>query len=209
MSFIHLEINKINDKVDSLNKRVLSIEEYSRDMHREVEVFDNRLKAMSGDINEARNAAHESIDEAVNECQQIQVRQNNIIVSGLVEMEEGTLQERAEHDSRRFLEILDELKSQSVEVKNLQRIGKSRNDGKRLLRVKLGSLSDKYEVLKRAKIPKHGKFSGIYINPDQTPRQQRISKLLRNELRKRREAGEEVTIFRGKILPTQVVKNFQ
>ena len=40
----------------------------------------------------------------------------------------------------------------------------------------------------------------VYVNPDQTKRQRELSKALRNELRARRDLGEDVVIRHGKIV---------
>ena len=45
-----------------------------------------------------------------------------------------------------------------------------------------------------------GKFRGVFIKPDLSPREQEADKRLRSELRRRKEDGEKVTIRRGRIV---------
>ena len=147
---------------------------------------------MNAELTEVKLASQETFDEAVADFQRMQSRQNNIIVSGLREKEDGSVAERVEHDLEKFSEILAELKLSGVDVLSARRVGKERLDGKRLLKVELKSSSDKLEVLKQAKYLKRGRFSGIYLNQDKTPLQRRKYGLLRSELKMRRERGEEV-----------------
>ena len=46
-----------------------------------------------------------------------------------------------------------------------------------------------------------GKYRGVFLKPDLTPREQESEKRLRSEFRRRREGGEKVIIKRGQIVP--------
>ena len=51
-------------------------------------------------------------------------------------------------------------------------------------------------------------FKNVYINPDLTIRQQKESKALRDELKKRRNNGESVVIRNGEVVPKNNEQNF-
>ena len=72
----------------------------------------------------------------------------------------------------------------------------------RLLLVELGDVSTKRIILKQAtKLRKSSTWSNIYISPDLTPKERSQNKLLRDELKTQRSAGEkDIYIKRGKIV---------
>ena len=83
-----------------------------------------------------------------------------------------------------------------------------RDDGKQLLKVELSSRGEKRDILRRSRHLKKGKFSSIFISEDLTPRQQEQIRIMRRELKLRRENGENVVIFKGKVTPMVDVKHF-
>ena len=72
----------------------------------------------------------------------------------------------------------------------------------RLLLVELEDVSTKRIILKQAtKLKKSSTWPNIYISPDLTPKERSQNKLLRDELKLRRSAGEkDLYIKRGKIV---------
>ena len=89
------------------------------------------------------------------------------------------------------------------------RIGKQRPDGNRILKIVCKDPVIKRTLLTKAKLLRtNPSFQNVYINPDQTPRQQELSKDLRMELRMRRDMGEDVVIRRGKVVRKSAFVNF-
>ena len=82
------------------------------------------------------------------------------------------------------------------------RIGVKRTaERPRLLRVTLGDIRTKREILGKAKLLKFSKFKDIYINPDLTADQREADGRLRAELKRRRNEGEtNIYIKRGNIV---------
>ena len=77
----------------------------------------------------------------------------------------------------------------------------------RLLRVKCETMEEKLSILRLSKkLRDCEEYKGIYVNPDLTLKQRELGKIQRQELKRRRDAGEDVVIRRGQIIAKQ---NFQ
>ena len=109
-------------------------------------------------------------------------------------------------------EIEDVLEHLHLSIENIEyahRLG-NRLTGSRPIRAVCIAATKKYEILRRSKSLRHSQtFKDIYINPDLTPLQQKESRLLRIELKQRREIGEDVMIRRGKIVSKRNEQNFR
>ena len=69
------------------------------------------------------------------------------------------------------------------------------------MRVVCVDAANKFEILRNSKCLRDSdEFKGIYINPDQTQLQRMEAYNLRQELKQRRAAGEDVLIRRGEIV---------
>ena len=92
----------------------------------------------------------------------------------------------------------------------MHRLGKPRSDKPRPIRIVGFDGSGKIEILKKSRSLKDDRsHSGIYVNADLTPRQQKEAKDLRDELKRRRAAGEQdIVIYRSKIVQKSQIQNF-
>ena len=110
---------------------------------------------------------------------------------------------------KRLLGCID-VKVDLMQVSRIGRISKNRN---RLLRVVFKNENSRNIVLQKAKyLRQNHNTKAIFISPDRTPYEQAEFAKLRKELQERREAGEDVVIFRNKIVKKeerQERKNFQ
>lgn len=76
--------------------------------------------------------------------------------------------------------------------------------------MKFSDSETKNNVLKKAKTLKNSsKYQRVYVNADLTPEQRKLNKDLRSELKRRKESGEDVVIYRNEIKTRQEIKNFQ
>jgi len=105
--------------------------------------------------------------------------------------------------------MLREVGCETNDTFRLQRLGKISSNHSRPIRISGLNDTHRSDILRRSKSLRLIKrFNKVYINADLTPLQQRESKSLREELSRRRAAGEEdLIIFRGKI--TSRNQNFQ
>ena len=148
----------------------------------------------------------------MDEREDINRRKFNVVVLNLAEPDDGSSTNpwnnsvKKQMDIKSFSTVLNESLDMNIgdgskDIKDAVRIGTKRGDGKaRLLKIMFHDLQIKREVLGKAKLLKSGKHSGIYINPDLTPEQRIKDKALRDELKLRRNNGEEgLVIKRGRI----------
>jgi len=96
-------------------------------------------------------------------------------------------------------------------ILQVRRVGKVRQDMKRILRVNCGDERTVKTLLMRAKSLKTSyDFRTVYIGRDLTLQQQREERILREELERRRRSGQNVVIYRGKICDkSEIGKEFR
>ena len=127
------------------------------------------------------------------------LRMTNVIVRGLPEGS-GTVQERAQKDEKAVEDLLTAIEVRSGNVTGVKRLGKVKDGHARLLCVTFRDVSQKHEVLRKAKLLRDSsKFKRVYVQPDLTRMQQEIDWRLRKELKDRRDKGEDVVLFGGEV----------
>ena len=95
------------------------------------------------------------------------------------------------------------------EIRDIRRIGKDIGRGRKMIKLELSSEEVKQSVLRKARSLRHNpKYKSVFINPDRTPLQQKEFKLLREELRVRKENGEDVVIFKNKVTKRDYLPSF-
>ena len=146
----------------------------------------------------------EKINEDVEEKLEAFRRRKNIILYGMPEEKNKDDRNRCEIDEANIKNLLKELKT-NVKNYEITRIGKQIIDGRpRPIRVELNRESDKYEILKGAfnlKTTRNETFKRVIITTDMSFKQREAEKLLREELKERRQSGEKnLKIRRGKIV---------
>ena len=150
-------------------------------------------------------------DEAIfREFEERHRRRKYLIISGLRESS-GSLEERRESDRDAVKELADEIGVKDLDLltNQVSRIGplNTSSSRPRLLRVKCDTMEDKFSMLRLSKKLRNcEEYQGIYVNLDLTLKQRELGKIQRQELKRRREAGEDVVIRRGQII---VKQNFQ
>lgn len=143
------------------------------------------------------------INQAASEIQEIERRKFNVVIAGLPETENDTVQ---------FLKIANEhhiLSSPLAadDIVDIQRLGKKRNDKIRLLKIRFLSLAKKRMILNMHRY-RHNSLDLqdnnedlpiIFVRPDLTKAQQAADTELRNELQ--RKGATKFRISKGKIIP--------
>ena len=137
-------------------------------------------------------------------------RMNNIMIHGVTEKSDGSLQERIDWDRSQILKVMDELGAPGVEIGYCRRIGKARANGPRLLKVRVNDVAKKRDILQRARTLRNSvHFRNVFMHADLTPMQQEVDKKLRDELKSRRELGEDVVIYRNAVVLRTSIQNFR
>jgi len=174
-------------------------------------------KSMSDEINQLRNdykVINEKLaDDILEEVRQREMRKDFIILSGVPERQDCSLEERKVADEESIRAIANELNC-PLNFTDTHRIGKQTSTRPRLLRFKCTDVDDRNHLLKyarRLRSSNESFFTSVYINPDRTPRERVKRKLLTEELRRRRQEGEDVIIKHGKVIRNDRIPtlNFQ
>lgn len=111
-------------------------------------------------------------------------RQRNLIIRGVPECDSADVKERTG-------EILSSILPESIDkVVSAARIGRAGTDRPRLVKVVLSEISTKYAVLGSKKHLDRNRFPNIEILNDLTREQSKVLRSLREEIRRRRDAGE-------------------
>ena len=148
----------------------------------------------------------------VNEVEERDRRKPNLIVSGLLEKEEGDVLERKRWDEKQVEALFQSLCQMNKDaISSVHRIGKVNlvKSTPRLLKVVCRDNESKRALLRKARdLRNTANFKQVYVNPDLTPVQQEQSKRLRRELRMRRDRGEDVVISNGRVIQRNGTQNF-
>lgn len=196
------EINKVNDKIETLFEKVNETV---------VRVSKLEKKCHSLEIKLAKKDTSCSLDtEALmHEAEERHRRRKYLVISGIPEHTTGNVEERRQKDLRKVKVVVSKAGVKSFEPEQLSRIGSISSSRPRLLRFKCESMETRNSILKGAKLLKSSQeFRNTYINADQTLQQRKKNKELREELRRRKEAGEDVAIRRGQIVDLAEEQNF-
>ena len=201
------ELNAIHGKLSLLEERINHFETNLSSLVAKQNIQDEKIERLTMDFN---SALSNLASETSNEVHQRVLRCKNVIITGLEDQPTGTLEERKEKDEEDVGNILEALEEENVEVSNIRRIGKIRSDGKKMLKVELSSEEEKRRVLRKAKSLRHKPvYETVFINHDRTIFQQKEYRLLREELKSRRENGEDVVISRNKVVERRSLQHFQ
>jgi septal ring factor EnvC (AmiA/AmiB activator) len=207
LSDFHDEVKKINISIEHLTTKI--------------ETFENRLseiqtKSIENEkqINELRHNVlsmqNNLLDDVTNEMEQRAQRMQNLVISGISEKSSGSVQERVAHDEAEVKHVFNEMGLKKVNSYHVSRIGKPRQDRPRLLKVICPDVATKQTILRSGKsLRKSALYRNVFINEDRTPMQQESSRQLRADLRRRKELGEDVVIYRNRIVFRNEPQNFQ
>ena len=199
------EVEKLNDVVSSLTVKVdlLAVK------NAELENRCQKLEDQSRNISSIKDLRSET-EDLLYEIEERQKRRKHLIVAGLPECSNGTLEERAAKDEETLRELSRGIGLENFDVEEVRRIGRISSSKPRLLRVKCYDNESKIAMLRKARSLRHlPQYSKVYINPDLTLFQREQNKQLRTELRRRREMGEKVTIRRGQIVDLTQEQHFR
>ena len=191
------DIHDIKTTLRTLSSRVDEIDAKTN-------LLEERCKKLEVDKEDAyQNCKSSEIcpDEFCSEAALRHQKRKYLVMTGLSEQTTGTVKEREEMDRRLIEEITKSIGVENFLPTHVSRIGGLSGPKARLLRFKCNNESEKFNILRKARgLKNHTRFSGVYINPDLTYEQRRNSRKLRNELKERRLAGENVSIRKGRLV---------
>lgn len=202
-SFIRILEDKLSKRLDPLTEAIENLMKVNATLQAD-------LQKLRIDHESLKARYDESLETTINEISDRKGRCNNIIISGLQEKEAGSLDERRENDTdivRSMFKFLDN--SREYDVRSAQRIGRLNPNKPRLLKVELNDVTQRNNILKNARSLRRSSWDSVYINPDYTEMQRVQNRKLREELKSRRNSGEDVVLYRGKIVKKPSASNFR
>lgn len=180
-------VNVLREEIQELKQQILQQEKEIVFLKKSLEDHQSRVFSNNEDIMIEMNSRIQKKDY--------------LIMSGVPEAKEGSLEERRAWDEDLIQDIARTLGCSSLPTEDITRIGKIDRLKPRLLRMKCCSRESRMTLLRKAKeLRKSDKFRGIFLSPDLTHIQRRNNRALRAELKERRERGERVKIAHNKIV---------
>ena len=202
-------IKSVNEKIESLSQVINTLSNRVSDLEDSSKTTEAKYAAMRKEFEEMKLKCSYSQPEVSDEMDQRLSRRYNLIISGLPERDDGTAGQRMEHDRKEVTKLLNDLEVEGDFTKN-HRIGRKEEGRGRLMKITCASESMKYDIMKKAKhLKRLPERKNVFINPDRTPMQQKQFKEIREELKRRKEGGEDVVIYRDRVVQRKSIKNFQ
>ena len=149
-------------------------------------------------------SANRSVAAAVDEYVDRERRKQNLIIHNLPEPSDCPDNQRMDKDLQQVSDLFkSEFGVPDNSASRPTRLGAPKSNKPRLLRVEIKDLAAKRQILRNAtKLRASSKWSNVYVSPDLTPKEREQNKLLREELRSRKAAGEkDLYIKFGRIVP--------
>ena len=202
------EINLVKSKLESFDSRITSIEaSLSKFQHGYSEMM-SEISNLKGEVKLFKS---EAVQDCTEEVEARCLRLNNIILFGVPEKEDGSVEERKDWDALRVGDILEEINVVDLEISDHRRLGKKHNNRARPLKVCVRDLEKKKEILRKSKnLRASNSMRDVYIKQDLTRAQQEQRKLLRQELAARKAAGDDdFVIYGNRVLSRKDILNFR
>ena len=217
-------------KQNLLEKRMDESEEKSLKKEQAYEErFQNIEKQLSDNL-KSKNDKPEKLESMINEVKKTEVniermiqaevgiyldnknekerKKQNLIIQRVIETEEKEEEQKSKDkdEVKKIIqitnpELLGEIDDILKEDKNIIRLGRKKADKPRPIRVILNDEEMKRDILKRCKNLKESAYKHISVQEDLTREEQEKQFKLRQELRKQKEEGQKVCIYRGEIIP--------
>ena len=170
------------------------------EMQKKLNQVDTKWKRMEEDLKEF---IAKTVIEVMEEREEKQKRMKNVVIFNLREPDTGNLsmKEKKEQEQAMCMDIIaNELGVEEVQIMETIRLGKQEHNVRegvqrpRALLVKLTDVQTKWEIVKIAKKLKEAKkeeYRNVYIVPDLTLKERAAEKVLRDQLKQKREQGEK------------------
>lgn len=201
------ELKKISGTLNALEAKIRNVEDTLQRVLDTQTIQDAEMKILKKEISTMKD----NYDGILAEVESRDRRKANLILSGIPEKDEGTAEERKRSDLltvKRLFSTLDNSTKKDL-ISAVVRIGKITSSRPRLLKVICCDSETKRTLLSKSKdLRNFEQYKNVYINPDLTPLQQVKNNKLREELRNRRNLGEDVTIRNGRVVIKNSPQNF-
>ena len=174
--------------------------ELENKFHKEIESLRESFDQLK---KETKSSLKDTEIEVLRDLHEGELRKNNIMIFGMRESDSASASEQKEQDRRNVEMLSGELGVDDLHFESLIRLGKP-SDKPRPIKLTGIPMNQRSDLLRRAhhipKLDEHFNFKRVFIKPDLTPKEQLVDRQLRQELRRRREAGDNVFIRDGQIV---------
>ena len=206
MIYMLKELSKKMTKME--NDQATKMQQLSEQM---TKMEDKMERRMNEKIKLAEGEMMLKINSEMEEKLERVKRKNNLVIHGMKESINGDNEERLKLDMQKVEKLLKELEVTAPKM-NLARLGKKLNIEKpRPIKIELENEGEKFKILKKAGRIRETdveEFKKIIISGDMTIKQRELDKILREELKERRQKGERnIKIKNGRIVTTTEQKN--
>ncbi len=193
------------------------LEKHMQQLSSKIEFLLESNKTISARCNELQREVEimkkEKSVDVTNEVAERIIRRRNVVMAGIPECTQGSVTDRKSEDEQRVREVRAVLGCASDGMEEASRLGRIQFGKDRLLRVRFEKEEDRQQILRCApklKAADQPWMRNVFINPDRTRLEQDQYRILRNELKRRRQNGEKVFIRSGKVLTEEELeaKNF-
>lgn len=195
---------------DKLLDRIMAVENSVLTLRKEHDGLASEVTALKLNFGALECNVKRDIDSCMDEFQNRSIRMNNLILHGVPEQDAGTADERIDLDKTQVERMLSDLNIVNADITDCKRIGKGQRNGPRLLRIRMQDVNKKFEILRKSNgLRNTTSFKKVFVHQDFTRWQRDEQKCLRDELKIRREHGEDVVIYRGKVTKRSDIRNFR
>lgn len=203
-----IECRKLGSSIEMLTNKIEIFENSLSDLQVMVKEHEEKIASLKSTV---ENLQANLAVEITEEMEQRSLRATNLIISGISELNSGSVDDRKEHDENEIKAVINEMEiQQSPNYFQITRIGRPRQDRPRLIKLVCPDIHTKRLILRNGKsLRSSTRFRNIFVNEDRTPMQQEQFRVLRAELQRRRETGEDVVIFRQKVMKRSDIENFR
>lgn len=205
------EIKTITTKLQTLEEKIKSFETSIISIQEKQESHACQIKSLKEEVNKiSSGSASGNANEIFFEVEERLRRRKNIVVAGIGELESGSVSERQTHDETEVNNILNALNIDGNTATDVRRVGRQRIGRTRLTRVTLDDESSRMKILRNAKsLRSISPYKRIFLNPDRTPMEQLHHRTTFREFQERKKDGEDVIMYRGKVILRTNFKNFR
>lgn len=226
-----LTLNNIKEIVSDANKEILqSIQSLKNDffeIRRHLSALSSRINGLETSLTDLKERHGKYEDEVKDlkqaveamtapdfgdvfrELEERQLRRDNVMIFGIPETAVRSLSERKRNDDEQVKSVLQEIGLSEIEPSEIRRVGKLSTNRPRPLKIKFNNQTSKYKVLQKAKGLKDShQFKQVMIRNDLTRAQLQEQNALWDELKRLRDQGNDVVIYRGRIQQRSALRNF-
>ncbi|KAJ2954688.1 hypothetical protein O0L34_g2985 [Tuta absoluta] len=187
---IKLTTDKLVLEQQKINAELANVLTFKADTEQKIQIIQSdieSLKATSKLCLETKLPKPSDYEEMTSEIRERSLREKNIIICGIPEIDSKVRSERFAHDKKETIKSIKQIIPDCEEPHKIVRLGKYNPEKPRALKVCFTKQETAKEVLRK----RNSINDSLKIYSDETPCQKIYLKLLQDELKRRIESGEQ------------------